>query len=232
MKKYLLWDFDCTLAFRDGKWSSTMQEILNAHHIHVPYDSIHAFMTRGLPWHEFEKSHSELLGNKTWWGHVENYLAKVFINLGVKEHLAVSFSKEFKEVYLDQSKWHLYEDTISTLDELTKQGYHHIIASNHVPELATLVKQLGIDTYFDEIYTSAKMNYDKPNVKFYQEIIQDLDEPQEIVMIGDNYNADVRGAKHAKLKAILVHNENTLHYEYYAQDLKDIPNCLKELEAE
>lgn len=226
MRKYILWDFDCTLAYRDGKWTQTMADILNSHRINIAYDSIQAFMSRGLPWHEFEKSHTELLGNKTWWEHVENYLESVFVILGIKENNAKVYAKEFKERYLEISKWHVYEDTIPTLEKLSDEGYIHIIASNHVPELKALCDQLGLTKYFATIYSSANMEYDKPNVKFYQQILQDLDYPEDIVMIGDNYNADVRGAKHAGIDAILARSDNTLHYEYYAQTLSDVEEVL------
>lgn len=229
MKKYLLWDFDCTLAYRDGKWSKTIQEILISHRINISYDSIHAFMTRGLPWHEYEKSHNELLGNKTWWEHVEHYLESVFIKLGVKESHARNYAKEFKDYYLLIDKWHVYEDTVLALEKLMNEGYTHIIASNHVPELDELVSKLGLSSYFEKVYSSANMDYDKPNVKFYQQILHEIGEYDEIFMIGDNYNADVRGAKHAGIPAILVRSENTLGYEYYAKDLNDVGMVLDKI---
>lgn len=229
MKKYILWDFDCTLAFRDGKWTKTMDDILQSHRIVLPYDSISTFMKKGLPWHEFEKPHTELLGNKTWWEHVDQYLESVFLTLGLKEAHAVAYAKEFKEVYLDVSKWHLYEDTIPTLERLTALGYTHIIASNHVPELIDLCDYLELTPHFEKIYSSANMNYDKPNVKFYQEILSELDEYDDIVMVGDNYNADVRGAKHAGLEAILARSENTLGYTYHASDLIQVEELLEKI---
>ncbi|MFQ9922811.1 MAG: HAD family hydrolase [Beduini sp.] len=229
MKKYILWDFDCTLAYRDGKWSKTMNDILVSHRINIAYDSLRAFMGRGLPWHEFERPHTELLGNKTWWEHVESYLESVFVILGVREVHAKAYAKEFKDRYLDLSQWHVYEDTVETLEKLSEEGYTHIIASNHVPELKQLCEQLNLDQYFEKIYSSALMEYDKPNVKFYQEILNDLNNPEDIVMIGDNYNADIRGAKHAGITAILVRSENTLHYEHYSKDLKGVADLLEKI---
>ncbi len=230
MKKYILWDFDCTLAYRDGKWSKTMNDILVSHRINIAYDTLKAFMSRGLPWHEFDKSHTELLGNKTWWEHIEKHLTDVFMKLGIKEGNAKSFAKEFKESYLDITKWHVYDDVKETLEILSKEGYTHVIASNHVPELQDLCEQLEIDQYFEKIYTSALMEYDKPNVKFYQEILNDLDDPSDIIMVGDNYNADIRGAQHAGIPAILVRSDNALHYAYYSKDLAGVITQLEKIE--
>lgn len=229
MKKYIFWDFDCTLAYRDGKWTKTMNDILVDHRINIPYDAIRAYMTRGLPWHEFDKPHTELLGDNSWWEHVNKYLESVFINLGLKEAAAKTYALEFKDRYLDISKWSVYDDTIETLEKLSKQGFTHIIASNHVPELEMLCDQLGLTPYFEKIYTSALLEYDKPHVKFYYQILEDLPDCKNPIMVGDNYNADVRGAIHAGLQAILVRSENTVSYEHYSADLTEIEETINKI---
>lgn len=227
MKKYILWDFDCTLVYRDGKWSKTLQEVLEKHSITISYDTLHQYMDHGLPWHDYQIPHTELFLNQTWWEYVNHYLANILISLGFNHHEAMNYASEFKDAYLAIDKWHVYEDTIPTLEKLKSMGYTHIIASNHVPELAELCDKLGLISYVDSIYSSANMNFDKPHPGFYQTILNDLHHPKSIVMIGDNYQADVLGAKQVGIKGILVRSENKNNYEYYAKTLVDVENKIK-----
>ncbi len=229
MKKYILWDFDCTLGYRDGKWTQTLNDLLKANHNNIPYDTIKPFMQTGLPWHEFEKSHKELFRGLSWWEYVEKYLTSVLDRLGV--HKSKHIASQFRSHYLDLKYWHLYDDTCKTLEELSAMGYTHIIASNHVPELPELVEQLGIGQYFEKIYSSANMQYDKPNIHFFREILGDLEKDSDIIMIGDDYNSDIRGGKHSGInKAILVHNPNQMRYEFSCNNLEEIPALIQECE--
>ena len=43
-----------------------------------------------------------------------------------------------------------------------------------------------------------------------------------MVMIGDNYIADITGARSNGIRAILVRKENKYEYKYYAEKLTDI----------
>lgn len=225
--KYILWDFDCTLAYRDGKWTKTMDDLLKQNKINIPYDSLKPFLQKGLPWHEYEKSHKELFKKDTWWEYVNKYLENILITLGISK--AKEIASAFKDHYLDIQYWHLYDDTIQTLETLKEAGYIHIIASNHVPELPLLLQQLNLTQYFDHIYCSAMMNYEKPNVHFFKEIFNDLGYDHEYIMIGDNYNADIRAAKHANIqKAILVHNPNKMRYEDACENLYEVIELLNE----
>lgn len=228
MKKYILWDFDCTLAYRDGKWTQTLFELLQKHKQNIPYEVVKLMMQRKLPWHEFEKSHQQLFKGKQWWEYVDQYIEDSLKQLGVKQ--AGNIAKEFKGHYLDLQYWHLYPNTIETLEKLSALGYTHVIASNHVPELNELCEQLGISQYFETIFNSAFMEYEKPNIKFYQEILRKLEVPSTKIMIGDNYNADIRGALRANIPAILLKEDNILNYRYYARSIEQVVEVIKNIE--
>jgi putative hydrolase of the HAD superfamily len=227
MKKYLLWDFDNTLAYRDGMWSQTMYELLREYgYKNISMDDIRPRLSEGFPWHTPEASHEQLFNGMSWWDYMTRHISRVIQALGVEGPLSYMIAGRFRNRYLDITKWRLYEDTIPCLKKATEKGYDNIIVSNHVPELADLVKGLGIENYFSRIYSSADVGYEKPNIEIYRRVIKSLDSSHDVTMIGDSYVADVEGAVNAGIKAILVRKENPTSYPYYCKDLNDIFNVL------
>ena len=53
-----------------------------------------------------------------------------------------------------------------------------------------------------------------------------LNDAESITMIGDNYSADVEGAKRAGIEASLVRRSNDYNYEKYYASLKELADCL------
>ena len=219
--KYILWDFEHTLAYRDGDWTQSIVDLCKKHHVHIAYEQLHSYMTTGLPWFEFEKTHKELFRKKTWWEYTEGYMTTVLESLNVKKANAIV--KEFKDFYLDPTSWHLYGDTILTMEELKNKGYTQIIATNFAPELEDLVNALGLDSYIDKVYASGNMEYEKPNIHFFRNILDELQDMERVIVVGNSYNVDIRGAKHAGVnEAILVRNPNKMRYEQSADNLGGI----------
>ncbi|QMS86544.1 HAD family hydrolase [Nostoc edaphicum CCNP1411] len=80
------------------------------------------------------------------------------------------------------------------------------------------------------MYTSGKIGYEKPSLKFYAHVINDLKiEKTECVMIGDSYNADIAGALRADIQAILVRKPNDKNYKLYSQDFREILKIIRKL---
>ncbi|MEH2378333.1 MAG: HAD-IA family hydrolase [Nostoc sp.] len=102
--------------------------------------------------------------------------------------------------------------------------------SNHIPELNDIIENLGIRDYFTEIYTSGKIGYEKPNIKFYDYVINDLNlENKKCIMIGDSYDADIAGALRAGIKAILVRKPNEKNYRFYCKNIRGIIEIIKNM---
>ncbi len=68
----------------------------------------------------------------------------------------------------------------------------------------------GLAKYFTRILTSDLVGYDKPAPAFFDAVLRELGDPprDEVMMLGDSVNADIRGAQNAGLAACLV---NTRH---------------------
>lgn len=83
-------------------------------------------------------------------------------------------------------------------------GWRQLILSNHVPELASIVRALGIDQYLDAVISSAFVGYEKPHPAAYAAAMDIAGSPLRAWMIGDSLEADALGADRVGLAAILV----------------------------
>ncbi|AKB36171.1 hypothetical protein MSSAC_1581 [Methanosarcina siciliae C2J] len=226
-KKYLLWDFDNTLAYRDGMWGQTIYFLLQEYGYHsVELEDIKTHLITGFPWHTPEISHEEFFGGIQWWDYMTLHFSKIIHEFGINEILSTEIASQIKMKYLDITKWHLYDDTIPCLERAIDESYENIIVSNHVPELSHLVRDLRISKYFSQVYSSAHLGYEKPNLQIYRRVLDKLEDTSDVTMIGDSYTADVEGARNAGIKAILVRKENIHNYQNYCKGLDEIYNIL------
>jgi HAD superfamily hydrolase (TIGR01662 family) len=108
---------------------------------------------------------------------------------------------------ITQTNWVLEEDALPTLKKLEKDGYRMGLISNagDDQDVHQLVRRFGIASYFDFILTSAACSYRKPHPRIFEMAIANwYFLPSETVMVGDNLDADIRGAKSAGLYAVWI----------------------------
>jgi len=224
MIKNILWDFDNTLAFRDGKWTATLRELLIKHGFKKEASQdISKYMKTGLPWHHYELEHQDIFLGKTWWEYIHSKITNILVDIKIPKDKQSSIVDGFKDTYLNVKKWNLYPDTFSALNRAHELGYKNYIFSNHVPELGSLVESLQLGTLIEKTITSGIIGSEKPNKLFFVKALTEISSSfDNCVMVGDNFKADISGAKNAGIKAVLVHSENTETYEYYSNDLLGI----------
>ncbi len=108
---------------------------------------------------------------------------------------------------ITQTNWVLEEDALPTLKKLERDGYRMGLISNagDDQDVHQLVRRFGISVYFDFILTSAACSYRKPHPRSFELAIANwYFLPSETVMVGDNLDADIRGAKNAGLYAVWI----------------------------
>ncbi|MBK9926663.1 MAG: HAD family hydrolase [Anaerolineales bacterium] len=104
-----------------------------------------------------------------------------------------------------QSNWALEQDTIPTLQKLRELGYNLGIVSNagDDADVQKLAKNFAITGYFDFILTSAACSYRKPHPRIFELALSNwYCPPNEAVMVGDNLDADIRGAQNAGIYGV------------------------------
>jgi len=108
---------------------------------------------------------------------------------------------------ITQTNWILEEDTRSTLRKLEQDGYRMGLISNagDDKDVQQLISRFEIASYFDFILTSAACSYRKPHPRIFELAIANwYFLPSETVMVGDNLDADIRGAKGAGLYGVWI----------------------------
>lgn len=233
MDRVLLWDFDGTLGGRiDGlfgrAWSASMLEAVRAMmpETKLTQEDIAPHLGSGFPWHQPDVAHPELNDPETWWAHIRGIYRDIYGKLGFTTQQSEELAWAAQRRYVDLSVWELYADTLPVLGRLKQAGWRHVIVSNHVPELRTIVRHLGLEELLEDVINSAEVGYEKPNPAIFRIALDRIGAFSEVWMIGDNIKADVLGAEAAGIPGILVRNSderaklrfaNLLELEAYLQ---------------
>ena len=225
----ILWDFDGTLAIRPGLWRSSLMEVLNKHEPkhHVDEEEIRLYLRDGFFWHRPEEPHLHIMTSNAWWSQTETIFIRAYQGVGFDHKRASELARLVREYYINPERFLLYVDTIPVLKYLSEKGWKHLILSNHVPELPDIVKALGLSPYIDFCITSAATGYEKPNPEAFRIALSLIDNPKKVWMIGDDLDADVRGAETVGLPAILVRNPGSENVKYYARDLLEATSIIE-----
>jgi putative hydrolase of the HAD superfamily len=108
---------------------------------------------------------------------------------------------------ITQSNWKLEDDAIATLQKLERSGYRLGLISNagDHKDVMQLADKFGIDAYFDFILTSAECSYRKPHPRIFEmALVQWSFPPEEVAMVGDTLEADIRGANEIGIFSVWI----------------------------
>ncbi len=112
---------------------------------------------------------------------------------------------------LSLNKIKLYKGVEKLLKYLNKHGYNVYLLSN-AQKCFTAFEMYSFDIikYFDDIYLSSDYGVKKPNPKFFNQLISDHNlVKEETVMIGNDANCDIKGARNVGLNAIYMETETS-----------------------
>ena len=174
----MIWDFDGTLAYREGRWPAWTQALLEVLDRETPGhgvlgESLRPFLRAGFPWHSPEAHHPQLASADAWWGALELRFADAFAAVGADERLAGEIAKAVRYTYLSPERWRLYDDALPALEELSSRGWRHVLLTNHVPELAEIVCHLGLERHLQGIFNSAATaGYEKPHPEAFRGVLE------------------------------------------------------------
>ncbi|WP_339227205.1 HAD family hydrolase [Oceanobacillus sp. FSL K6-2867] len=118
--------------------------------------------------------------------------------------LAEAFPIERKKTAL------LFDDSIQVLDKL-KGHYQLLLLTNGSPDLQntklTITPELV--AYFDQIVISGDFGKGKPDATIFEHALKLLSlDKDEVVMVGDNLNTDILGAKRAGVTSVWLNRHN------------------------
>jgi putative hydrolase of the HAD superfamily len=227
MKKYLLWDFDGTLAHREGMWSAALVSAINKHlpDRTIPLDAVRPHLVSGFPWHTPEIVHHHTSSDELWWAALAPLFQRALTSLDIRGENAVGIVRSVRTEYLRKDAWRVIGGAPVVLRKLSQTGWSHAVISNHVPELPHLVESLGLHQHFERIFCSAHLGVEKPNPGFLDKVFLDIDRGEAKWVIGDSVTADIGLARAAGLQSILVGKKHS-NADHCVSSLAEIPSIV------
>lgn len=125
----------------------------------------------------------------------------------------------------------LYSDVVPTLQHLRDSGFTLAIVSNWESPLDPLTERLGIAEYFDAIVAShdVRVRSEKPDPHIFNYALAAVGAAaEEVVHVGDTYEADIVGAEGVGIRPILLDRDGTQtgRWKETIQSLTELPKRL------
>jgi HAD superfamily hydrolase (TIGR01509 family) len=116
------------------------------------------------------------------------------------------------------------------------QKYICCIASNAGFSDTTLMidalKRVGAEKYFKHFFTSLDLGFEKPDIRFFTAIcMHNGIEPDDCIMIGNDYKKDIEGAKKIGMTTVFFNENNDQgnfpDADYIIQSMQELISLLK-----
>ncbi len=137
----------------------------------------------------------------------KNYIRKerfkiIFDQLRVPlRHFPTGFGEDY--INLCPTKTNTIEYAREVLEYLQQKYNLHIITNGFNDIQGTKLSASKLDTYFQEVITSESIGARKPSSVIFQHALSKAGaSPDESIMIGDNYKADILGALNAGIDQV------------------------------
>jgi putative hydrolase of the HAD superfamily len=136
----------------------------------------------------------------------DDYNSKLVEALGISSHfrsLGPALLKQFKR----EKHWKLFDETATALSQLKQSGRPLALVANWDKNLPTLIERLGIAANFSCVIASQAVGVEKPNPAIFQLAVEELSlrvSEQIVLYVGNEYRADVLGARAAGLTPVLI----------------------------
>ncbi len=227
--QHLFFDLDRTLWDFDTSASITFKEIYKKHKL----------KSRGIEtvdiFHEVYSKHNEALWDKYRVGGItkEVLRGKRFVmtlnEFGIEDsQLGEAIGDDY--VTLSPQNVSLFPHAFEILDYLEPKYILHLITNGFSETQYTKLKVSGLGKYFKEVITSEEAGVKKPDGRIFQFALDRAGANlQESLMIGDDYEVDIIGARNFGMDQVLF-DPHELHQAnkstFYINDLIELKGYL------
>jgi len=152
---------------------------------------------------------------------------QTFVKLGVKRNqIPADIGEAFLELCPQQSA--VFPFTHEVLQYLKQKYKLHIITNGFSDVQHIKMASAGIDVYFEEVITSSCINIQKPDKRIFLHALERANTTKEqSLMVGDNLEADVLGAKAAGLDQVFFNPEKRKHQHKPTYEISCLSNLMQ-----
>ncbi len=99
-------------------------------------------------------------------------------------------------------------------------------------EMILALKRVGADTWFSHFFSSKDLGYAKPDPRFFSRICDETGlKPEECIMIGNDYDKDICGAKLAGMRTVFYRHAGSAGEwpmaDAVTSSMADLPELIK-----
>ena len=138
---------------------------------------------------------------------------------------------EFNDRYIKacSQKTALMPGAVEVLRYLNEKYHLHIITNGFLETQHVKMERSGIKDYFKAVIISDGLGYLKPDKRIFEFALKKAEaELEDSVMIGDDYNADIVGAREIGMDQIYLRSKRMPHKKatYQISELKELMEIL------
>ncbi len=229
-KKHLFFDLDHTIWDFDKNAEETLHELYQKYNFHDLFNATSAdqfIETYTLNNHRLWNLYHHGKIDKATLRHLR--FADTFSQLGVNPDL---FPTDFEIDYLAicPTKTNLFPNAHETLSYLKGKYQMHLISNGFKEACEKKLEHSNLNQYFENIVISELIGINKPDPRIFKHALDlGIAKQEQSIMIGDNIDADVRGAMNAGIDAIYFNpnqTEKPADIHYMIIDLAELQEIL------
>ena len=122
------------------------------------------------------------------------------------------------------------------LKELSMDYRLYLVTNGTEPVQKSRIKSAGIGRYFQDIFISQSVGFDKPDIEFFNYCFSRIEDFKkcETVIVGDSLTSDIKGGNNAGIATIWFNpkeqkNDYGVNPDYAISSLSDFPLLLKSI---
>ncbi len=217
--KHVFFDLDHTLWDFDKNSALTFEKIFQIHNINL---NINDFLKVYEPlnlnyWKLYREERIDKASLR--YGRLKDTFDA--LSISVDDQLIFQLSEDYI-TYLTTFN-HLFDGTLELLQYLQPKYQLHIITNGFEEAQQKKIDESNISKYFKTVTNSEQAGVKKPNPIIFDYALKTaVAKPNESIMIGDNYEADILGALQVGFDVIFFN----YHNHYFDAQIKEVKDLL------
>lgn len=118
---------------------------------------------------------------------------------------------------------HLVDGSVEAVRQLHQKYQLHVITNGFPDVQQVKMEYSGLMPYFKRIITSEEAGWQKPNVNIFRYAVKEINaKMDDCLMVGDDLNVDIIGARNAGMDQVFFNRERVIHNEVVTFEISNL----------